>query len=474
MTDCTGQPANMAKTKKMGSIKNYIEANKERFLEELFGLIRIPSVSANESNKADMVRAAEYIRDLIKTNGADIAKVYSTPGNPIVYGEKIIDPSLPTILVYGHYDVMPAEPLEKWTTPAFEPEIRDGKIWARGADDDKGQLFMHLKAFEMMNVTGTLPCNVKFMIEGEEEAGSTSIAGFCAEYSEMLRSDVILISDTTMVSSDIPSVTSGLRGLSYIQIEVEGPDRDLHSGIYGGAVVNPCNAICEIIASLKDSDGRVTIPGFYDAVSVPTDAERVKMAERPFNAAEYKKAVGVEALSGEKGFSTLESVGIRPTLDVNGIWGGYTGEGAKTILPAKAAAKISMRLVPYQKAEDIARLAIDHIKSIAPAGVKVTAEYLHGGEAYVSPLDTPEYLAAEMAYEEIFGKKPIPIRSGGSIPIIATFEKILGVKSILMGFGLESDAIHSPNENYPLENLFAGMQAIPLYYKYYTELKRSV
>lgn len=458
----------------MENIKNYIEANRDRFQEELFGLIRIPSVSASESNKADMVRAAGYIRDLLAANGADRAEIYPTPGNPIVYGEKTVNPSLPTILVYGHYDVMPAEPLEKWTSKPFEPEIRDGKIWARGADDDKGQLFMHLKAFEMMNATGTLACNVKFMIEGEEEAGSASIAGFCSEYREMLRSDVILVSDTTMISSDIPSITSGLRGLSYIQIEVEGPNRDLHSGIYGGAVVNPCNAICDIISRLKDSDGRVTIPGFYDAVSVPSDAERAKMAERPFDPQEYKKSVGVDALAVEKGFSPMESVGIRPTLDVNGIWGGYTGEGAKTILPSKAAAKISMRLVPYQKAEEIATLAISHIKSLAPAGVKVTAEYLHGGEAYVSPLDTPEYLAAEKAYTEIFGKRPIPVRSGGSIPIISTFERILGVKSILMGFGLEADAIHSPNENYPLENLFAGMRAIPLYYKYYAELKKTV
>ena len=463
----------MLNTMIMENIKNYIETNRERFLEELFGLIRIPSVSASEANKADMIRAAEYIRELIASNGADRAEVYPTPGNPIVYGEKIIDASLPTILVYGHYDVMPAEPLEKWDSPPFEPEIRDGKIWARGADDDKGQLFMHLKAFEMMNATGNLPCNVKFMIEGEEEAGSESIGGFCSEYRDMLSCDVILVSDTTMISSEIPSITSGLRGLSYIQIEVEGPNRDLHSGIYGGAVVNPCNAICDIISSLKDSDGRITIPGFYDAVSVPSDAERAKMAERPFDPEEYKKSVGVDALAGEKGFSTLESTGIRPTLDVNGIWGGYIGEGAKTILPSKASAKISMRLVPCQKAEEIAKLAIDHIRAIAPAGVKVKAEYLHGGEAYVSPIDTPEYLAAEMACEEIFGKKPIPIRSGGSIPIISTFEKILGVKSILMGFGLESDAIHSPNENYPLENLFAGMRAIPLYYKYYTELKKQ-
>jgi acetylornithine deacetylase/succinyl-diaminopimelate desuccinylase-like protein len=458
----------------MEKIRNYIEANRDRFIEELFGLIRIPSVSAAEANRHDMVSAAEYIRDMLLGNGADRAEVYPTPGHPIVYGEKILDKSLPTILVYGHYDVQPPEPVDKWVSPPFEPEIRDGKIFARGADDDKGQLFMHLKAFEMMTATGTLPCNVKFMIEGEEEAGSESIGGFCAEYREMLRTDVILISDTTMISTATPSVTSGLRGLSYIQVEVEGPDHDLHSGLYGGAVVNPCNVLCDIISSLKDSDGRITIPGFYDDVMVPSAAERAKMAERPFNPEEYKKAIGVEALASEKGFSTLESVGIRPTLDINGIWGGYTGEGAKTILPSRASAKISMRLVPYQKAEAIADLAIKHIRSIAPAGVKISAEYLHGGEAYVSPLDTPEYLAAERAYEEVFGKKPIPVRSGGSIPIIATFEKILGVKSILMGFGLESDAIHSPNENYPLENLFAGMQAIPLYFRYYTEMKKSV
>jgi acetylornithine deacetylase/succinyl-diaminopimelate desuccinylase-like protein len=458
----------------MEAIRNYIESNKDRFLEELFGLIRIPSVSASEASKPDMVRAAEYICNMLAGNGADRAEVYPTKGNPIVYGEKLIDSSLPTILVYGHYDVMPAEPLEQWHSPPFEPEIRDGKIWARGADDDKGQLFMHLKAFEIMNATGTLPCNVKFMIEGEEEAGSESIADFCSEYREMLASDVILVSDTTMISSDTPSITSGLRGLSYIQIEVEGPGRDLHSGLYGGAVVNPVNVICDIISGLKDGDGKITIPGFYDDVDVPSDAERAKMAERPFDPEAYKKAIEVEALASEKGFSTLESLGIRPTLDVNGIWGGYTGEGAKTILPAKAYAKISMRLVPYQNAEKITALAINHIISTAPAGVKIKAQNLHGGEAYVSPIDTPEYMAAEKACEDIFGKKPIPVRSGGSIPIISTFEKTLGVKSILMGFGLEDDAIHSPNENYPLENLFAGMRAIPLYYKYYAEMKRSV
>lgn len=458
----------------MEQIKDFIEANRERFLEELFGLIRIPSVSASEVNKPDMVRAADYIKEMLISGGADRAEVYPTAGHPIVYGERIIDRNNPTVLVYGHYDVQPAEPLDKWVSPPFEPQIRDGRIYARGADDDKGQLFMHLKAFEMMNATKTLPCNVKFMIEGEEEIGSINIAGFCSDHREMLKSDVILVSDTTMISAATPSITSGLRGLSYIQVEVTGPDRDLHSGLYGGAVLNPCNVLCEMIASLKDTDGHITIPGFYDAVRVPSATERKKMAERPFDAEAYMKSINVKALASEKGFTALESVGIRPTLDINGIWGGYTGEGAKTILPGTATAKISMRLVPDQEAEKIAELAIARLKDIAPEGVTVKAEYLHGGEAYVSPLDIPEYLAAEKAYEAVFGKKPIPVRSGGSIPIISTFEKILGVKSILMGFGLESDAIHSPNENFPLENLFSGMTAIPLYFRYYTEMKRNV
>jgi acetylornithine deacetylase/succinyl-diaminopimelate desuccinylase-like protein len=458
----------------MEQVRNYIEANRGRFIDELFGLIRIPSVSVAEAHRDDMVRAADYIRELLLKDGADRADVYPTGWHPIVYGEKIIDRSLPTILIYGHYDVQPPEPLDRWITPPFEPEIRDGRIYARGADDDKGQLFMHLKAFEIMTATDTLPCNIKFMIEGEEEAGSVSIADFCSEHRDMLRSDVILVSDTTMISPDTPSITSGLRGLSYIQVETEGPDHDLHSGIYGGAIVNPCNALCKIIADLKDDDGKITIPGFYDDVIVPSADERERMAARPFDVEKYKKETGVESLASEKGFSVLESVGIRPTLDVNGIWGGYTGEGAKTILPSKASAKISMRLVPDQKAEVIAEMAISYIRSLAPAGMKIKAEYLHGGEAYVSPVDTPEYIAAERACEEVFGRKPIPVRSGGSIPIISTFEKTLGVKSILMGFGLESDDIHSPNENYPLRNLFAGMEAIPLYFRYYTGMKKSV
>lgn len=456
----------------MERIKKYIEDNRERFLEELFGLIRIPSVSACEANVKDMVMAAEYIQSMLLNCGADHAEVYSTGGHPIVYGEKLVDAALPTVLVYGHYDVQPPEPLDQWISAPFDPQIRDGKIYARGADDDKGQLFMHLKAFEMMSVTETLPCNVKFMIEGEEEIGSVNIAGFCSDHKEMLKSDVIIVSDTTMISAATPSITSGLRGLSYIQVEVQGPNRDLHSGLYGGAVLNPCNVLCNMISSLKDSEGHVTVPGFYDAAIIPSETERKKMSERSFDPIAYMEAIGVKALASEKGFSTLESVGIRPTLDINGMWGGYTGEGAKTILPARASAKISMRLVPDQEAEKIADLVIEHLQTIAPEGVTVKAEYLHGGEAYVSPLDTPEYLAAEKAYEDVFGSKPIPVRSGGSIPIISTFEKILGVKSILMGFGLESDAIHSPNENYPLENLFMGMEAIPLYYRYYSEMKR--
>jgi len=456
----------------MEQITAYIEKNKDRFIEELFSLIRIPSISAKEENSKDMVRMAEALREMMLKAGADRAVVYPTAGNPIVYGEKMVDKSLPTVLVYGHYDVQPAEPLAEWRSLPFEPEIRDGKIYARGADDDKGQLFIHLKALEMMVAEKCLPCNVKYMIEGEEEIGSINIATFCAENKAMLKADVILVSDTTMISFETPSITSGLRGLSYIQVEVEGPNRDLHSGLYGGAVLNPCNVLCDMISSLKDKMGHITIPGFYDDAVVPSDKERESMSHRPFNSDNYKKSIGVDALASEKGFSTLESTGIRPTVDVNGIWGGYTEEGAKTIIPSKAYAKISMRLVPYQKSEKIASLAIDYLKSVAPAGVKVKAEYLHGGEAYMSPLDTPEYKAAEMAYERVMGKKPIPVRSGGSIPIISTFENILGVKSILMGFGLEEDSIHSPNESFPLKNLFGGMRAIPLYFKYYSEMKK--
>lgn len=457
----------------MEQINAYIEKNKTRFIEELFSLIRIPSISAREENKSDMVLMAEAIKSMLLKDGADRAIVFPTAGNPIIFGEKLIDKALPTILVYGHYDVQPVEPLGEWLSMPFEPEIRNGKIYARGADDDKGQLFIHLKAFEMMVAEKCLPCNIKFMIEGEEEIGSINIASFCSENTEMLKSDVILVSDTTMISLETPSITSGLRGLSYIQVEVEGPNRDLHSGLYGGAVLNPCNVLCDMISSLKNKMGQITIPGFYDDAIVPTVEEREFMSHRPFDRVEYMKSIAVEGLAREEGFSALESVGIRPTLDINGIWGGYTGEGAKTIIPSKAYAKISMRLVPDQKAEKIADQAINHLKSIAPQGVKIKAEYLHGGEAYVSPLETPEYKAAEKAYERVMGKKPIPVRSGGSIPIISTFERILGVKSILMGFGLEADAIHSPNESFPLDNLFGGMKAIPLYFKYYSEMKKE-
>jgi acetylornithine deacetylase/succinyl-diaminopimelate desuccinylase-like protein len=419
-----------------------------------------------------MIRMVNHLRQSLLDAGADRAEIYETTGHPVLYAEKIISRDLPTILVYGHYDVQPAEPLGLWKSPPFEPEIRDGKIYGRGADDDKGQLFMHFKAFELMVKTGILPCNVKFMIEGEEEIGSVSLEKFCTDNREMLKADVILISDTTMISPEIPSITSGLRGLSYMQVEVTGPDRDLHSGLYGGAVVNPCNVLCDMISSLKDKKGRITIPGFYDDVHECSPDERMEMGKRPFDREKFMKSVGVDTLSGEEGYSDTERIGIRPTLDINGIWGGYTGEGAKTILPSKAFAKISMRLVPYQDAEKIALLFENHFKSIAPAGVNVKAEYLHGGQAYVSPLDTPEYLAASFAVEKAFGTRPIPVRSGGSIPIVSTFEKVLGIKSILMGFGLESDAIHSPDENYPVLNFLKGIEAIPLYYIQYTALRK--
>ncbi|MBW6500835.1 MAG: dipeptidase [Bacteroidales bacterium] len=457
----------------MSTISNYITENRERFLEELFELIRIPSVSSKEENRDDMQRAALHLKESLIKAGAEKAEVFTTDGHPVVYAEKIISKDVPTILVYGHYDVQPAEPLDLWDSEPFDPLIRDGKIWGRGADDDKGQLFMHLKAFEYMNETGTLPCNVKFMIEGEEEIGSANLEKFCLENKNRLSADVILISDTTMISPENPSITSGLRGLTYMQVEVTGPGRDLHSGLYGGAVVNPCNVLCEMIASLKDQNNRVTIPGFYDKVRECTVEERKEMARRPFKRDDFKRSVGVKELSGEEGYSDTERIGIRPTLDVNGIWGGFTGEGTKTILPSKAYAKISMRLVPDQDAVETAKLFEKHFMSIAPEGVEVKAEYLHGGQAYVSPLDTPEYQAAALAVEETFGKKPIPVRSGGSIPIVSTFEKVLGIKSILMGFGLESDAIHSPNENYPLFNFLKGIETIPLYYKYYGDLKKG-
>ena len=456
----------------MEKIRKYIEEHKDRFLEELFETIRIPSVSAKDEHKGDMLKMAEHLKKSLLDAGADKAEVYPTKGHPVLYGEKMIDPKLPTVLVYGHYDVQPAEPFELWDSKPFEPVIKDGKIWARGADDDKGQLFMHVKAFELMMRTGTLTTNVKFMIEGEEEIGSANLEIFCNEYKDMLKADVILVSDTTMISKDIPSITTGLRGLSYMEVEVSGPNRDLHSGLYGGAVANPCNMLAKMIASLTDEDNHITIPGFYDDVLISTDEERTEMAKRPYNDDEYKKSIDISDVAGEKGYTTHERLGIRPTLDVNGIWGGYIEDGAKTILPSKAFAKISMRLVPNQDSEKIADLFEKHFISIAPKGVKVKVKYLHGGQAYVSPIDTVEYMSASKAMEVSFGKKPIPTRSGGSIPIISAFERILGIKSILLGFGLDEDAIHSPNESYPLYNFYKGIETIPLFYRYYSEMKK--
>jgi acetylornithine deacetylase/succinyl-diaminopimelate desuccinylase-like protein len=456
----------------MEHIKTYIEEHKDRFLEELFGLIRIPSISSEADKKEEMIRAAEYWKRSLREAGAERTEIFETNGNPVVYGEKIIDPNLPTILVYGHYDVMPVDPLELWESPPFKPEVRDGKIFARGADDDKGQAYMQAKAFELMVRTNTLPCNVKFMIEGEEEVGSASLPAFCSEHKELLKSDIILVSDTSMISMDCPSITVGLRGLAYMEVELTGPNRDLHSGIFGGAVANPANVLAKIIASLTDENGRITIPGFYDDVHPISMEERAEMAKAPFDEEEYKRSLEVDELFGEAGYTTKERTGIRPSLDVNGIWSGYTGEGSKTVLPSKASAKISMRLVPNQDHHKIAALFERHFISIAPKTMKVSVKALHGGQAYVSPIDTIGYMAASKAIEATFGKKPVPVRSGGSIPIIPQFEDILGVKSILLGFGLESDAAHSPNECYPLFNFYKGIETIPYFYQYFAEMVR--
>lgn len=451
----------------MISIEQYIEQNKERFLEELFGLIRIPSVSSQSEHSADMHQAAAYWKKLLLEAGADHAQVFNTAGHPVTYGEKIIDPSKPTVLVYGHMDVMPAEPLELWHSEPFEPIIKDGKIYARGADDDKGQAFMHAKAFEYMVKNDCLPCNVKFMIEGEEEIGSPNLGAWCEEYKEMLKSDVILVSDTSMIAADVPSITVGLRGLSYWQVEVTGPNRDLHSGLYGGAVANPINELTKLMAQLIDEKGHITIPGFYDDVLEVSAEERALLAQAPFDLAAYKSALELGDVAGEQGFSTHERTGIRPSFDLCGIWGGYQGEGAKTVIPSKAYAKVSSRLVANQDWEKIAQLFKLHLEQIAPPSVQVKVDILHGGQAYNCPIDLPAYQAAEKAYMDTFGKRPVPFRSGGSIPIISTFEQVLGVKSVLMGFGLESDAIHSPNENYPLEQFYKGIQTIPSFYKYF-------
>ncbi|MGE5394154.1 MAG: dipeptidase [Candidatus Saccharibacteria bacterium] len=453
----------------MTLIESYIEENKDRFLEELFGLIRIPSISSLAANKPEMYRAAEYWKQLLLNAGADRAEVYESEGNPVTYGEKIIDPAKPTVLVYAHMDVMPVDPLNLWISPPFEPEIREGRIWARGANDDKGQSFIQAKAFEIMVKTNTLPCNVKFMIEGEEEIGSPNLGKWCEQYKEMLKADVILVSDTSMIAPNMPSITTGLRGIAYWQVEVTGPDKDLHSGLYGGAVANPINVLARMITQMVDDKGRITIPGFYDDVQDVSAEERELLAKAPFDLEAYKKSIGVEDVAGEAGFATTERTGIRPTFDVCGIWGGYTGEGAKTVLPSKAFAKISCRLVPNQDHEKIAILFKEHFEAIAPKSVKVEVTYLHGGQGYVCPIDLPAYRAAEKAYVDTYGKRPVPVRSGGSIPIISTFEQVLGIKTILMGFGLESDAIHSPNENFALEQFFKGIKTIPLFYKYFAE-----
>jgi acetylornithine deacetylase/succinyl-diaminopimelate desuccinylase-like protein len=453
----------------MEEIKNYVVLNRERFLEELFGLIRIPSISSEAAHKEDMLKAATCWKETLLKTGAARAEIIPTDGNPVVFGELIIDPAKPTVLVYAHYDVMPVDPVELWHSPPFEPEIRDGRIYARGADDDKGQSFMQAKAFEYLVRSGKLPCNVKFMIEGEEEVGSVNMGKFCDDYKQMLKADIILVSDTSMIAPDIPSITSGLRGLSYMEVEVTGPNKDLHSGLFGGAVANPANVLIELIASLKDEKQRITIPGFYDDVMEISMGERQKMAEAPFDLDAYKKALDIAEVCGEEGYTTPERTGIRPTLDINGIWGGYTGEGAKTVIPSKAYAKISMRLVPNQDHHKISQLFEDHFKAIAPPYVKVKVTALHGGQGYVSPTDMPAYRAAEKAYSKSYGKLPVPVRSGGSIPIISTFEDKLGIKSILMGFGLESDAIHSPNENFPLDQFFKGIETIVYFYEFFAE-----
>jgi acetylornithine deacetylase/succinyl-diaminopimelate desuccinylase-like protein len=461
----------------MQNINSYIQEHKQRFLDELISLLKIPSISADSAYKNDVLKTADAIKTSLLDAGCNHAEICETDGYPIVYGEKIIDKNLPTVLVYGHYDVQPPDPLDLWNSPPFEPIIKntklhpDGAIFARGACDDKGQMYMHVKALEYMTKHNELPCNVKFMIEGEEEVGSENLGIFVANNREKLENDVILISDTGMISKDVPSITTGLRGLSYVEVEVTGPNRDLHSGLYGGAVANPINVLTKMIASLHDENKHITIPGFYDKVENLSDEERAEMAKAPFSLEDYKNALDIDAVYGEEGYTTNERNSIRPTLDVNGIWGGYTGEGAKTVIASKAYAKISMRLVPNQDWEEITALFKSHFESIAPKGVKVKVTPHHGGQGYVTPIDSIGYKAASKAYEKTFGKTPIPQRSGGSIPIVSLFEKELKSKTILMGFGLDSDAIHSPNEHFGVWNYFKGIETIPYFYKYFTELK---
>lgn len=453
----------------MTEIKAFIEKNKETYLSELFELLRIPSVSADSRHKDDVRKAAEYVLQKLREAGVDRAELMETPGHPIVFAEKVVDPSKPTVLVYGHYDVQPPDPLALWNSPPFEPTVRDGKIYARGSCDDKGQFYMHIKALEIMMKRKEVPCNIKFMIEGEEEVGSAHLGEFVKVNKAKLKADVILISDTALISLDQPSITVGLRGLSYMEVQVTGPNRDLHSGVYGGAVANPANVLCQMIASLHDESGRVNIPGFYDDVVELTAEERAALNRAPFNLDEYKKELGIAEVRGEKGYTTLERTGTRPTLDVNGIWGGYTGEGAKTVLPSTASAKISMRLVPNQHPDKITALFTRHFQSLAPKSVTVKVTAHHGGEAAVTPTDSKAFRAAARAFEEVWGKTPIPTRDGGSIPIVALFKKELGLDTVLMGFGLDSDALHSPNEHYGIRNFLIGIETIVAFHRNFAQ-----
>lgn len=455
----------------MQAWKEYQLQHKDRFLDELLELLRIPSISARSEHKGDMNSCAEAVKDKLLKAGADKAEIFPTAGYPVVYGEKIIDPSKPTVLVYGHYDVQPPDPLELWHSGPFEPVIKDEKIFARGACDDKGQFYMHIKAFETMVETNSLPGNIKFIIEGEEEIGSPNLANFIKDKKEMLKADVILISDTAMLSLQSPSIDVGVRGLTYIEVEVTGPNRDLHSGVYGGAVANPITILAKMVASLHDENNHITIPGFYDDVIESGEAERAEMAKAPYDEQEYKQDLGVQELWGEKGYTTNERTGIRPTLEVNGIWGGYTGEGAKTVLPSKAFAKISCRLVPNQTSAKMTQILIKHLEGIAPKNVTVKASEHHGGDPYLTPVDSVEYRAAAKAIEETFGKPPIPVRGGGSIPITSLFESVLGLKTVFLGFGLDSDNLHSPNEKFDLANFYKGIETIPYFHKYFAEMK---
>ncbi len=451
----------------MEQIRAYIDQHRTRFLDELIDLLKIPSISADSAYSQDVERAADCLINQFEQLGVDRAEKYPTEGHPIVYAEKIVAADRPTVLVYGHYDVQPPDPLELWDSPPFEPVIKDEKIYARGACDDKGQAYMHIKALEILSQLGELPCNIKFVIEGEEEVGSVNLEAFSRMHKDMLSADIILVSDTSMIANDVPSITVGLRGLSYMEVEVTGPNRDLHSGVYGGAVANPINTLCEMIASLKDENNRISIPGFYDEVEELSIADREAMAQQPFDEQQYRDELQIDATAGEMGYSTIERTSIRPTLDVNGIWGGYTGEGAKTVLPSKAYAKISMRLVPYQNSDKISKLFSEHFRKIAPLGVKVKVQAHHGGEPAVVSTESAAYEAASLAMQDTFGKTPIPIRSGGSIPIVAMFQEVLGLSTVLMGFGLNSDDIHSPNEHYGIFNYFKGIETITRFHQYF-------